>query len=113
MPTDDERREIAARLLKYEPKSCLRGALGWCLVCGHYDCCEDCRRDAARLLADLIEPKPERTCHMEPSFVEPSILNFMQEYLCLSCKEYSYMQIAVDGDRLNYCPSCGAKVVEE
>ena len=54
----------------------------------------------------------ERTCHMEESFIEPSRLDFMQEYLCSECGEYSYMQIACEGDGLSYCPNCGARVVD-
>ena len=50
-------------------------------------------------------------CEMEPSFIEPSRLDFMQEYLCSECGEYSYMQIACDGDGVNYCSTCGAKAV--
>lgn len=54
----------------------------------------------------------ERTCKMKRSFTEPSRLDFMQEYECGACGEYGYMQIACDGDGLNYCPNCGAKVQE-
>lgn len=50
-------------------------------------------------------------CEMERSFIEPRRLDFMQEYLCSECGEYSYMQIACDGDGINYCSICGARAV--
>ena len=64
---------------------------------------------------DYLESDGERfervcECEMEPSFIEPSRLDFMQEYLCSECGEYSYMLIACDGDGVNYCSKCGAKV---
>ena len=92
---NDERREAAARLRKREPKSCLRGALGWRFACGHYDCCEDCSRHAAMLLADLIEPE-ERTCEYIGDEISGG---------CSVCRGWLDPACA-------YCPSCGAKVVE-
>ena len=100
MPTDDERREVAERLRNWEsfretfmesPICAVIDALG---VEGYLDW-----RGVFELLADLIEPEPERTCrwkHIEGTW-------FMSE-----CGE-RYDRVIPD----NYCPNCGAKVVEE
>ena len=56
---------------------------------------------------------PERTCRMERSFTEPSTLDHMQEFMCSVCGEYAFLQVLDERDRLNYCPNCGAKVVEQ
>ena len=67
MPTDDERREVAARLRDANHHSCspdceLRYALDDC-----YDCigngCAGCHRDAFDRLADLIDPDVSPTRH--------------------------------------------------
>lgn len=64
MVTDDERREVAARLRSANEHSCspdceLRYALD-----GSHDCkgngCTGCHRDAFDRLADLIEPRCDR-----------------------------------------------------
>lgn len=65
-------------------------------------------------LADLIEPKPERTCRMEYDHVH-------LDYVCTACGEWHNVSTydACDADdRLvfkpyRYCPNCGAKVVDE
>lgn len=53
-------------------------------------------------LADLIEPEPERTCKNESS--KPGI------FTCSYCGADFY-DTEISGD-WNYCPNCGAKVVE-
>ena len=98
-PTADERREVAARLRKHEPTSCLRGALGAWLACEHYDCCEDCSRHASMMLADLIEPE-ERTCRNDSE----------SGFHCSACAFGDFG--GFHGHEPNYCPNCGAKVVE-
>ena len=67
----------------------------------------------AATLGSELNARAERTCHMEPSFTKPSTIDFVQEWLCSECNEYSLTQ-ALDGDDElpNYCPECGAKVVE-
>ena len=70
-------------------------------------CCE-CGRKSLNLLADLIEPEPERTCQD----VEGG--NFFR---CSKCG-CELMRFA-DGwkpmymGEVRYCPNCGARVVEE
>ena len=65
-------------------------------------------------LADLIDPKPERTCRMEYDPVHC-------DYVCTACGEWhnTGMYDACDADDMillrpyRYCPKCGAKVVSE
>ena len=100
MPTDVERREVAARLRNWESfretfrESPICAALDVLNVEGYLDW-----RGVCELLADLIEPEPERTCrwkHIEGTW-------FISE-----CGE-RYDRVIPD----NYCPNCGAKVVNE
>lgn len=121
MTADSERREVAARLREVNPYrsqsytvpynrytpaaeylSELAGALGY-----------SPKNDVSRLgfqnrLADLIEPEPERTCHVESSHeVEGDECYAYFEYE-LSCGH----EIAW-GDQLppSYCPECGRRVL--
>ena len=115
MPTTDERREVAARLRSVEADA--------------YSCCEtyyDALRDAVgcgygqdrqymdfgERLADLIEPE-ERTCEM--------YRDEEGNWHCRSCEDGSDKITGSDGTldswcdswHPNYCPNCGAKVVDE
>ena len=110
MPTNEERRKVAARLRNYEnlresfresPICAFLNALGveyldWKGVCNH--------------LADLIEPEPERTCEIE-SFdngldedYDGSLYSYAPPTYYLSCGHEAYQY------KPNYCPDCGAKV---
>lgn len=103
MPTNDERREVAARLRNYEnlresfresPICAFLDALG----VGYTDWKGVCNR-----LADLIDPEPdqepERTCRYEPTN--------RCTHVCTSCgREVETLHLGY-----NYCPNCGAKVV--
>lgn len=105
MPSNDERREVAARLREVRPKACVRGVLGWELACGDFECCEDCGRYALADLADLIEPE-ERTCHVEGSCYDELL---EEDYTDLSCGHH----LRGSAWEFDFCPTCGAKVVEE
>lgn len=110
-PTDEERREVAARLRKNaeeHPKMQLilnvafacdslrpEGAMDW-NVTSH---------DAAMYLADLIEPAPERTCMPIMPPYEPGVEEMP---VCSECGRQMFLE---DDDA--YCPRCGAKVIEE
>ena len=104
MPTDNERREVAANIrnaadrckadLGYDPDYSPFVALE-VMSCAfhsfpHY-------KDLLHL-ADLIEPAPERTCH-------PVIED--ETAVCSECGE------DIDGYAWPYCPNCGAKIIEE
>ena len=121
MITDEERREIAAKLRKVNPYrnqsytvpynrytpaseylSELAGALGY-----------SPENDVSRLefqsrLADLIEPEPERTCRVESSHeVEGDGCYAYFEYELTCGHEIAW------GDQLppSYCPECGRRVL--
>ena len=67
-------------------------------------------------LADLIEPEPERTCHIKISDCTDSL---GQELLrCSECESLRPDDVCSSKANLIlmgcvYCPNCGAKVVEE
>lgn len=69
MVTNDERREAAARLRKMTPE--WMGLGGWRFylkprlgISAIIQVTEGDPRNVSNALADLIEPEPERTCHM-------------------------------------------------
>lgn len=96
--TNDERREVARRL-RETGEELGSAALLWYHIAkalGVRTATDG--KTACDMLADLIEPEPERTCY--PVF-EDEIL------VCSECSE------DIDGYGWNYCPNCGAKVVDE
>ena len=127
--SDDERREVAARLRDMAPGS------DWpkyvAEACGmdvskmsnhfHTYTAQLCQR-----LADLIEPEPERTCRV---VTDKNAVSQTQEVHTKYCSECSYVfgreqhrQLlpGLDEEYVlhavqipNYCPNCGAKVVEK
>lgn len=114
MVTNDERREVALRLRRNAEANpgmslvlnvafadgSLRpdGATEW----------EVSSHDAALRLADLIEPEPERTCHMRDTHWDDGQCTWG----CI-CSECGAKHEHSSGKWMNYCPNCGAKVVEE
>ena len=103
MISNDERREVAARLRKQKPWD----------ICTEYKYCIGNICDAVfedegdlndmfilqKVLADLIDPEPERTCrykHIEGTWYKTS------------CGE-RYDGVVPP----NYCPNCGAKVTND
>lgn len=112
MATDDERREVAARLRGgYDVVSDAHGRFwlnGTLFGMDITARSEERIRDGLARLADLIEPEPERTCQD----VEGG--NFFR---CSKCG-CELMRFA-DGwkplymGEVRYCPNCGARVVEE
>lgn len=100
MLTNDERREVAARLRDYEG---LREAFMESPLCAFLDALGvegyiDWNR-VINILADLIEPEPERTCKN---------LSSGSLFVCSECNG----QVTKWRVMPNYCPNCGAKVVE-
>ena len=128
MVTDDERREVA-RELRELAIDMNEVAKSWRLE-GISTCCSDqtdyylihqsvfgcvpadhmhpCDYEELHMrLADLIEPEPEHTCHIV--MVSPG------EWECSACGGGIDWDSYDEGDlpNCNYCPNCGAKVVEE
>lgn len=107
MPTNEERREVAARLRNYEN---LRESFRESPVCAFLDALGVEYLDwkgVCNRLADLIEPEPERTCHKELMTEEHDI-----EYFgCSWCGEYlSDTGCYGLDDGPNYCSNCGSKI---
>lgn len=109
MPTDKERREIA----EYLRNMCIYG-------CSYkeefYDLPVDNVMDelydpefsdVADRLADLIEPEPERTCHID--------MVSSGAWECDVCGGGIDWDSYDEGDppNCNYCPNCGAQVVAD
>ena len=112
MPTDVERREVAARLRNWESfretfrESPICAALDVLNVEGYLDW-----RGVCELLADLIEPEPQRTCKME--LVKSGPIYTVWRF---SCCGYEHSENVTDGGATELpgtrCPKCGTKVEE-
>ena len=113
MPTNEERREVAARLRNWESfretfrESPICAALDVLNVEGYLDW-----RGVCELLADLIEPEPERTCKME--LVKSGPIYTVWRF---SCCGYEHSENVTDGGATELpgtrCPKCGAVVDDE
>lgn len=107
MPTDDERREVARRLraIDYD-------ALKESLICVFLDAIGETGYldwvGVAHRLADLIEPEPERTCRVKSvkEIDDYDGITFGEAvFTCGHSAEFVYC-------RPDYCPTCGARVVD-
>ena len=109
MPTNDERREVAARLRdKHENWQSIKpdtwypqtAGLSYELVYLHdLEACIPDGESIFIVLADLIDPEPEHTCKN---------LSSDSLFVCSECNS----QVTQWNVAPNYCPNCGAKVVE-
>lgn len=103
MPTNDERREVAARLRDFdrlrpvfmESNVC---AFSDALGAGYLDWEQICAR-----LADLIDPGPDLTCELEPTASERTDAP-VRVYECDCCGRSCDSVYAED---YVYCPYCG------
>lgn len=105
MPTNEDRREVAERLRilathKEVDKELVEDALG--LYMG--ECIDGYDPVSVDDLADLIEPEPERTCHMTYDETEHG-------YRCSKCLSISGTVKRVDSKYYApaYCSECGDK----
>ena len=111
MPTNDERREVAAKLRNITDWECdmcfieeiLAACVGDAYV--HYSGCQLDYRLMIDGLAELIEPEPECTCLNLGG--EEGTNYELYDFGCSSCG------YCADITEPNYCPYCGAKVVEK
>lgn len=109
MTSDDERREVAARLRKAIGLRKFAEALGF----NWTDDSDWGWKDVSNLVADLIEPEPEGTCRDVGGGCK---------FVCSKCgasfdyegrwDEPTYWVDDVAA-AVEYCPNCGAKVVYE
>ena len=101
MPTNEERRDIAAKLRNWESfretfrESPICAALDVLNVEGYLDWRGVCER-----LADLIEPEPERTCGLRSRLTGPYC------YECTECGKGMKPEWV-------YCPHCGKQVTKQ
>lgn len=119
MPTTDERRQVAARLRENEyglEHFTLMEILGFDKDAepyfdGYRRRPEHLAEDMRMRLADLIEPEPENTCHME--FRKRGAI---YDVFYFDCCDEEYAESRTDqyvsGISGRVCPYCGAKVVE-
>lgn len=113
MPTNEERRGVANNLrggfdvIKEGRYYQLNGTL--CGM-GIYALSEQSLRGGLRNLADLIDPEPERTCM---GFISETTCEWICE-ICGGSIQGAVFKPDIDAftDEPNYCPFCGAKVVE-
>ena len=126
MPTNDERREVAAKLREpfdVLPQGRYYHAHYTLFGMGLYASSEGALRLGVRRLADLIEPE-ERTCRVVTDIRAFSQTQDMHVKSCSACgyvfgSEEHRQLLAGLGERVaidpvaipNYCPKCGAKVV--
>lgn len=122
MIADDECREVARKLRELDAADfdsrefydCeeVEDALGLVTDDGTWY-----QADGVRHLADLMEPKPERTCrNLIIDINRRTPLEYRTDnFLCSVCKASYY----ADSEHINhpidwpYCPNCGAKVVND
>ena len=113
MPSNEERREVAARLRNWESfretfrESPICAALDVLNVEGYLDW-----RGVCELLADLIEPEQERTCKMEIVKSGPRYIVWR-----FSCCGFYFSENITDSGATDLpgtrCPKCGAMVDHE
>lgn len=110
MPTDEERREVAARLREYAAEGVtdlVQLALDIAeAVWPESDVINYAKAELE--LADIIEPEPERTCRVRN--LGGISGNALPLLLCSECGEANYAQ--ANGEPWRYCPNCGARVKE-
>lgn len=116
MPTNDERREVAARLRHIAEHGAPEWATSACCIAeclgeDDYPLWNGSEKLFARL-ADLIEPEPERTCRME---LRKRGATYDVFYFDCCDEEYSENRTDqyASGISGRVCPYCGAKVVEQ
>lgn len=102
MPTNEERREVARKLRETSDDITDWGDSNpyWYIMkCVYGDVQIHDDNEFFYRLSSLIEPEPERTCHM---------IDNGCELCCSECdRRHQY------DDDPNYCMGCGAKVVDE
>lgn len=102
--TDEERREVARHLRSNANKNeHMPLMLNVAFSAFGFTGCSDTAREAALNIADLIEPN-ERTCHDFGGVDGTNGESY--DFACDACG------FCCDLPELNYCPNCGARVVE-
>lgn len=98
--TNDERREVAARLHEFADTDVWLSAMFAVL-----EKFGDTDRRSADVIADLIDP----TCEMEDAGDVPaSVKDNLSTFFCSECGAPVYNDMSP-----SYCPYCGARVVRD
>lgn len=110
MATDEERRKIVETLREIDEESqtseCIKnGSASTHLIVLSEAVGRPKEQTLWGRLADLIEPEPERTCHDYGGAEGTN--GELYDFACDECG------FACDTPQPNYCPGCGARVVEE
>ncbi len=105
MPTNDERRKIAAELRENRDP-----LTPYNLVDYIFDdpWNHDSGEEVAARLADLIEPE-ERTCRMVLDEDATSLLEYDEVFRCTACGEEV---VRKTGTTIRFCPMCRARVTD-
>lgn len=118
MPTNEERRYVAERLREintnewicygHEFDELMTASIMTACGCNFGQDWQDI--EICNRLAELIEQEPERTCRMEINWdYDGDCPSYYRDYVCSECKEdFIYYK----NSSVNYCPNCGAKVVD-
>lgn len=108
--TNDERRKVVARLRDFEN---LRSTFEDSVLCGFLEALDVGYLNwegVCTHLANLVEPEPERTCHVVQTIRYDYDGYAGTEYVTeLSCG-HKYTDSYGGGP--DYCPWCGAKVID-
>lgn len=117
MPTNDERREVAARLRDYVDLDFEDANPYWYVMKSAYgDVSIHGDNELFSRLADLIEPEPKRTTRLElvATEVDKNGDALAVGVHCALCGLLDEEVVGADPDNWmlwRYCPSCGAEVV--
>lgn len=129
MPTNEERREVARKLREKQsernrPDVFVPQSMGVMAEILYEDLisCVPNRGNIFLALADLIEPEPERTCNV---IFRSHELSQTQTALVKSCSGCGFefgteikntfpFEVTINSISIpNYCPNCGAEVIQE
>lgn len=120
MPTNEERKEVAEALHELTQHGAAVPVWHAHLILGliddnNYVHGTVLTNDSVVRLADLIEPEHERTCC---NVETPAGVDVDPEFFrCSKCGCEVMLRterwVALYGGKMNYCPNCGAKVIEE
>lgn len=119
MPTNDERREVAAKLREHIGKHLFTGQDVEGIIGVQRSDFDALLADASyRRLAELIEPE-ERTCHIIRDHLTDTVFcdvcgerfDGVAQYMGMVPNGFSLADYKEEYKDAKFCPNCGAKVV--
>lgn len=114
MPTNEERREVAARLREWVGTPRLAGYGVHRVIC--YAIYKDAwigvnGNELVAAVADLIDPEPERTCRNCIDGYRDMGGNPLNGFACSECGALVEPKWTSGHPRWKWCPNCGSKVI--